>query len=212
MNWYVHGRTSLQAGFEQQGHICEGGSCEHLAKGDAAYGYAGEADSFGEERNLMCEPCYNAFMEQRRVEPIECNDCQQEFPRNTLFRFVPFIMDGSPGENEDSKLWICKSCQEGDRHKRRMENDEEDRRREQEWEDERNDELGFDDDEPDDLEDGMPDFDHDDVLASEAIFKTLSVENNTLYAWDRDMVGIGSRAMPYSKCIQFVYVAYKAHS
>ncbi|MNM20154.1 hypothetical protein D3C81_304870 [compost metagenome] len=124
MNWYVHGRTSRKTGFQQDGHVCEGGNCEHLKEGDQAYGYSGEADSFGEEHHLMCEPCYLAFLAHRRTEPIECSDCGQEFPRNTLTRYVPYVLDGSPSENEDAKRWVCKGCVEMPRHKDRLANDQ----------------------------------------------------------------------------------------
>ena len=119
MNWYVHGVHPQVVGVEPD----EGGHCEHLKKGDEAYGYSGEADSFGEERYLKCKPCYEAFLLHRKTEPLECDDCGQEFPRNTMYRHIPYVLDGSPSENEDSKLWICKGCQTQDRHLRRLEND-----------------------------------------------------------------------------------------
>lgn len=119
MNWYVHGRTQQIVGAEPD----EGGRCGHLKDGDVAFGYSGEADSFGEERYLKCQPCYEAFLQVRKTEPTECDDCGQEFPRNTLYRYVPYIMDGSPSENEDSKRWVCKDCQTKDRHIQRLEND-----------------------------------------------------------------------------------------
>lgn len=119
MNWYVHGVHPQVVGEEPD----EGGHCEHLKKGDVAYGYSGEADSFGEERYLKCKPCYEAFLLHRKTEPLECDDCGNEFSRNTMYRYIPYIMDGSPSENEDSKRWICKGCQTQDRHLRRMEND-----------------------------------------------------------------------------------------
>ena len=133
MNWFVSGRTSLKVGFQQDGGVCEGGNCEHLKEGDEAYGYSGEADSFGEERHLMCQPCYEAFLIARRVEPTECNDCGREFPRNELKRYVPYALDGSPSENEAAKRWICKTCLEMPRHKDRLANDEYHRQRDADY-------------------------------------------------------------------------------
>lgn len=159
MNWYVHGRTSQKVGFQQDGSVCEGGSCEHLKEGDQAHGYSGEADSFGQEHYLMCEECYEKFLKQRRIEPIECDDCSGEFPRNQMYRYVPYYADGSPSEIEDAKRWVCKNCQELPRHKQRLENDEYHRHLDDERSHDFDDHMDFDDD--DDEPDELPDEDLD---------------------------------------------------
>lgn len=185
MNWYVHGRTSKQVGFLQEGSVCEGGNCEHLAEGDQAFGFSGEADEFGEERYLMCKECYEAFLAQRKTEPLECSDCGNEFPRNTLTRYIPYVLDGSPSENEDSKRWVCKTCVELPRHQQRLENDEFLREEDDRRADDLDDRLGF--DEPDDDDD-------DDTDYSEQI-----------YYWARDT----HKPKRYSKCIQDIVVDNK---
>jgi len=156
MNWYVHGVNPQVVGEEPD----EGGYCKHLKKGDVAYGYSGEADSFGEERYLKCKPCYEAFLAHRKTEPIECSDCGNEFPRNTLHRYIPYFLDGSPSEQEDAKLWLCASCQGMPRHLLRLESDAHSRElddiRDQEWYD-----IHGPDEEPDDDDEEPPELERE---------------------------------------------------
>lgn len=123
MNWMTAGLTSKKVGFEMDGSACEGGNCEHLKHGDKAYGYSAENDSFGSEVYLMCKACYEAFVAQKRVEPTECRDCHHTFPRNEMGRYIPYDADGSPGEQEQAKLWLCKPCMAAPRHQRRLEHE-----------------------------------------------------------------------------------------
>ena len=151
MNWFTSGLTSKRVGFIMEGGVCEGGNCEHLQEGDKAYGQSSENDSMGSEMYLMCKPCYEAFVAMKRVESIQCSDCHQMFPRNELTRFIPYDADGSPGEQEMAKRWLCKTCVEAPRHQRRLA-DEEHVRMQDEREDDFNWEPPMDDDyeEPED--------------------------------------------------------------
>lgn len=146
-NWFKHGRTDLCAGFQQQGNVCEGGNCEHLKEGDQAYGYSSENDSFGSEYYLMCESCFEEFLEKRKKEPVECYDCKAEVPRNTTKIHIPYFVDEEP-RSKWAKI-ICSECQTKGPHLRRLERDEEERSHDQQNQDDWFDEHGP-DDEPDD--------------------------------------------------------------
>lgn len=124
MNWYVHGKTSRCVGFIQEGGVCEGGNCEHLEDGDQAHGYCGEADSFGEEHHLMCLPCYEAFLEERKTEPVDCEDCGMDVPRNEGVNYTPYFCDELPRER--NRIFVCNTCKELPAHKYRLERDERD--------------------------------------------------------------------------------------
>lgn len=157
MNWYVHGRTERCVGFGQQGGVCEGDHCEHLNDGDQAYGYSGEADSMGSELNLMCKDCFNEFMEKRKIEPEDCDDCGGEFPRNELRTYTSYS-DLSEGVSADEcRLWLCKACLVAPTHARRVENDDylrdQDSQDLDDW-DPRLEDDGCDDDEPDEEDHG----------------------------------------------------------
>lgn len=124
MNWYVHSTTSRCVGFIQDGSVSEGGNCEHLEDGDQAHGYSGEADSFGSEIYLMCRPCYEQFLENRKTEPVDCEDCCMETPRNEGISYTPYFCDELPRER--NRIFVCNICKELPAHKARLERDERD--------------------------------------------------------------------------------------
>lgn len=124
MNWYVHATTTRCVGFIQDGGVCEGSNCEHLEDGDQAYGYCGEADSFGEEHHLMCKPCYEKFLEDRKTEPVDCEDCGMDIPRNEGISYIPYFCDELPRER--NRIFVCNTCRELPAHKYRLERDERD--------------------------------------------------------------------------------------
>lgn len=144
-NWFKHGRTDLCAGFQQQGNVCEGGNCNHLKEGDQAYGYSSENDSFGSEYYLMCQLCFEEFLEKRKKEPVECHDCKAEVPRNTTKIHIPYFVDEEP-RAKWAKI-ICSECQTKGPHLRRLERDEEDRSHDQDGQGD-----WFDEHEPDERE------------------------------------------------------------
>ena len=203
MNWFVHARCSLEVGADNTGSgSYEGGHCDHLRKGDKCAGYSGEADDFGEEIYLMCQPCYDSFLEKRKVEPTRCNDCQQEFPKNTLIRYIPYFVDGSRSEQENAKLWICQSCQGMSRHLNRVENDKAEREADEKWDQDRDDELGYDD--------GPDHFPEDDMQEELANSGNSSCSETVMY-WSRKAVGKHCHSRPFSNGIQKVVVVDKTY-
>lgn len=124
MNWMVHGTTSRCVGFIQEGSICEGGNCEHLEDGDAAHGYSGEADTWGAEHYLMCKPCYDQFLIDRTTEPVDCEDCGMDHPRNEGISYIPYFCEELP--RESNRIFVCNTCKELPAHKYRLERDERD--------------------------------------------------------------------------------------
>jgi len=124
MNWYVHGRSDRCVGFIQDGSVCEGGNCEHLEDGDQAHGFSGEADSFGSEHYLMCKICYEQFLENRKTEPVDCEDCCMETPRNEGISYIPYFCEELPRER--NRIFVCNICKELPAHKARLERDERD--------------------------------------------------------------------------------------
>lgn len=122
MNWFAHSRSSHCVGFIKEGGACEGGSCEHLKEGDKAFGESSENDSFGSEVYLYCEPCYEKFLEERKAELVDCNDCKGEFPRSETRFYTPYDPDSLP--HERVRFQLCKDCLKGDRHKQRLERDQ----------------------------------------------------------------------------------------
>lgn len=128
-NWFKHGKTDLCVGFLQQGNICEGGNCEHLKENDQAFGYTSENDSFGSEYYLYCETCYNEFLEERKVVPVECHDCKGKFPRNETCTHIPYFVDEEP-RAKWAKI-ICNGCRVKPRHLARLDADEEERSHDQ---------------------------------------------------------------------------------
>ena len=153
MNWFTHGRTSKSVGFGEEGGVCEGGACEHLQPGDLAYGHTSENDSMGSEMYLLCNPCYMNHLEERRTEPVDCSDCGKEVPRCDTISHTPYFVDEYPREKWTKT--ICKECQTGPKHLRRLEVDEEEKSHDQDAQDDWFDQHGP-DDEPDDEEE-IPD-------------------------------------------------------
>lgn len=123
MNWFTHGRSDLVVGFGKDGGVCEGGNCEHLKKGDKAFGQCGENDSFGSEAYLMCEPCYEKFLVERKEEPTDCHDCKGEFPRSQTKHYKAY--DTESIEAEKFRADICLGCWEAPRHQARLARDKE---------------------------------------------------------------------------------------
>lgn len=124
MNWYVHSTTTRCVGFIQDGGICEGGNCEHLEDGDQAHGYSGEADSYGAEHYLMCKACYDQFLIDRQTEPVDCEDCGMDVPRNEGISYIPYFCDELPRER--NRIFVCNICKELPGHKSRLKRDERD--------------------------------------------------------------------------------------
>lgn len=132
-NWMTFGLTSKKVGFQMDGGICEGGNCDHLKEGDRAYGHSSENDSMGSEMYLYCQPCYEQFLEDRRNELVRCSDCGVEHPRRDSKVYTPY--DPGTLESERLRLQICKGCLQGDRHKRRLDNDQANIENDHQWDD-----------------------------------------------------------------------------
>lgn len=125
MNWSISGRTQDIVGEDPS----EGGRCDHLVDDQQAYGYTGEADSFGEERHYLCKECYEQFLLNRQEGLTECGYCKEELPLKFMHRYVPYMVDGSYADRENSKMWICTTCRDSSRHQARLEQDREERER-----------------------------------------------------------------------------------
>lgn len=124
MNWFTFGFTSRKVGFVQDGSVCEGGNCEHLKEGDKAYGHSSENDSFGSEMYLMCQKCYEEFLEERQKELISCNDCSVQWPRKDLKPYTVYARVTDGERPSDCVIRLCVNCLEGKKHLDRVANDE----------------------------------------------------------------------------------------
>jgi hypothetical protein len=118
MGWTTFGLTHKEVGFVMDGNVCEGGHCEHLDNGGEVFGHSSEHDSFGSEMYLMCKPCYEKFVVEKREEPTTCHDCGGEFPRSQTVTYTPY--DPGTPEYERIRMRICKGCQQEARHKDRL--------------------------------------------------------------------------------------------
>lgn len=175
MNWMTHSTTDLKVGFEKDGKDCEGGNCEHLQRGDKAYGQSAENDPWGSEIHLMCQKCYEAFVAGRKVEPIDCDDCSREVPRNKTISHIPYYVDEFP--REKWKKVVCEDCQKLPRHLRRLEIDEEEREQDRRRSDELDDWMpdDIDDDEDEVPDDQFEDFNDEPSFLPLTIFERKAV-------------------------------------
>lgn len=191
MNWFTHSRSDLVVGFGKDGGVCEGGNCEHLKHGDKAYGQSSENDPWGSESYLMCQKCFEAFVEARKVEPIDCDDCGRDVPRNKTVSHIPYYVDEFP--REKWKKVICEDCQKLPRHLRRLAIDEEEREQDRQRSDE--------------LDDWMPDVDEEEPPADDFEDFIDEPESLPLTVFDRNNVPQGWTDL-YSATIKKI-VVYK---